>query len=169
MKPESLAKIRRFLMIDLPIMIILIWGITWWQSRNLVDKGTTIPDFALLNTSETMVYASDMKGKPTLLYFFAPWCGICNQTAPSLAKSFKDRDDVQFFMIGLSYDSVSQLESFGEKHGVPPQNILIGNDKIQELFAIEQFPTMYVLNKDAQIEESGVGLAKAYLIKYFGI
>lgn len=169
MKPESLVKLRRFFLLDLPIMIALIWGIMWWQSRNLVEKGSTIPDFALMSISNEMVYASEIKGKPTLLYFFAPWCGICNQTAPTLAESFKNRDDVEFYMIGLSFDSVNQLVGFGEKHGVPPQNILIGNSKIQELFAVEQFPTMYVLNKEAQIEETGVGLAKAYLIKYFGI
>ena len=60
------------------LAVLIFWGVTTWQARELVPEKEFAPQFQLFARDGQIYSLSDAKGKTLLLYFFAPWCTVCH-------------------------------------------------------------------------------------------
>jgi thiol-disulfide isomerase/thioredoxin len=99
-----------------------------------------------LNTATTISLASrTVAGRATLLWFWAPWCEVCNAEAPKikdLARSARLR------VIGVGgRDSVQAGEGFVRRHGLQDVTMVYDEPaKVWERFRVGPQPTGILLD-----------------------
>ncbi len=138
-------------LIDLGLVAALFFGITWFQSRNLVEPGQRIPEMTLPTTGGEAMTLVDPEAERTLLFLWAPWCGVCTAQAGTVewARAVIG-DDVSTRSLVLDYrDADSARKSAADKGIDVP--VLLGDRRIQKTFNVDAFPTFYVLADDGRV------------------
>ena len=102
------------LLINGVIVIALSIGVSTWQSSNLISDKKSAPQFTLPTISGLNVSLNDFAGKRVLLYFFAPWCKICDLSISNLnwLKSLRGEESLNLLAVALSYDDINSIKSF---------------------------------------------------------
>ncbi|MFU8807418.1 MAG: TlpA family protein disulfide reductase [Bradymonadaceae bacterium] len=142
---------------DLSIFALIFLAIMAFQTRHLIDSGEEAPDFELRTVDGAVVTLSDLQGKPTVLYFWAPWCGVCKVQSPAISSLHRNRgDDVNVYGVVVDYGSVEELEAYIEREEID-YPVLLGTWEVAGYFRVESFPTLYFLNEDGEIRRNVIG------------
>ena len=93
-----------------------------------------------------------------LLYFFAPWCKVCELSISNLnwVRKLRDEESIALLAVALSYKDLQSIEDFLERNvlNVP---VLLGTSELLNSYRIRAFPTVYALNESGDIDGSTVG------------
>ena len=72
-------------------------------SAGVVKTKTPAPDFEVTDANGNKVKLSDMRGKPTVVNFWASWCPPCKAEMPHFEEAYKELGgDVNFMMVDLT-------------------------------------------------------------------
>ena len=143
------------------VFIVIVAGIQAWRARDLLpaDERTAIPAFELTDLEGRTWRSKDLAGKPAVIYFFAPWCGVCAASSPQLRWFHRWRgDDVQVILIGLDYGSPSEVREYARKHSLT-MPVLFGTPATGAAFRISGYPTYYVIDAQGRIARRDMGLS----------
>lgn len=61
-----------------------------------------IPLHASLWINSEPLSLADLKGKPVIVYFWAPWCFPCRVLLPTIVEEYNDKKDKGFVVIGIT-------------------------------------------------------------------
>ena len=143
------------------VLIVIVAGIQAWRARDLLpaDERTAAPAFELTDLEGRSWRSADLSGKPAVIYFFAPWCGVCAASSPQLRWFHRWRgDDVQVVMIGLDYGSPSEVQEYARRHSLT-MPVLLGTPATGAAFRISGYPTYYVIDAQGRIARRDLGLS----------
>ena len=95
-----------------------------------------------------------------LLYFFAPWCKVCELSISNLnwVRKLRDEELVSILAVAISYTELQNVEAFLERN-VLDVPVLLGTPELLNSYRIRAFPTVYTLNESGKIDGSTVGYA----------
>ena len=66
-------------------------------------RKNTAPDFTVSDRNGNTVKLSDMRGKPTVVNFWASWCPPCKQELPDFERAFKELgEEINFMMVNMT-------------------------------------------------------------------
>ena len=131
--------------------------ISWIRESALLASEEMAPSFELASVNGQQINSADLKGKPTLLYFWAPWCTVCKVSLPNLQNYYQgNKEDVNVISIALSYEQVSDVHSAIVKHKLSFPTLL-GNEGVANAYKISGFPTYYLLDKKGQVVSKSLG------------
>ncbi len=137
----------------------IVFGANWYQTRSLLPAdAAAAPAFRLEALDGGYVELSDLRGRPTLLYFFAPWCKICAASSDNLRRlrAAIDADRLDIVMIALSYRDRGSVRTFASRHELEVP-VLLGTSATASDFQIPGFPTYYVLDSNNAIVSRDYG------------
>ena len=148
---------KRWLLNGVLILTIFL-VVTTWQGHNLISKQTPAPSFKLPALTGPPVALEDLRGHRALLYFFAPWCKVCDLSISNLnwVRKLRGEKSVSIFAVALSYTDLLSVEDFLERNALDVP-VLLGTPEILNSYRISAFPTVYVLNEYGNIDGSTVG------------
>ena len=70
------------------------------------------PDFTMYTLDGEAVKLSDFRGKPTVLNFWASWCGPCKMEMPDLEDAYLEYgDEINFLIVNLTDGTSETVES----------------------------------------------------------
>ncbi len=143
---------------DIALMIALVVGVMAYQSRDHVPGGAAVPQFDLAQLDAAgNVSSASLAGKPTAIYFWAPWCGVCDASSHNMsAVRAAVGDDANVLSVVLEYRSLDSARDFVRRNEAT-YPVLLGNDAVRDAFAVTAFPTLYVLDSDGRVTSSAVG------------
>lgn len=138
------------------LLLAVIVGITAWQTRQHLHD-VPAPAFTLTTLAGPQVSIDSLKGKKTLLYLWAPWCGVCkaeSQNVSWVRALVGERANV--VSIVSSFQQVGDVERYVSEHGVQ-YPVLLGDESVEQAFHVQAFPTLYFLDENGRIVRSATG------------
>jgi thiol-disulfide isomerase/thioredoxin len=161
MNPHVSERRPRWLWIGLEVLVVILVfaGITAWRARDLLpaDQRSIAPAFALADLHGRHWTTESLQGRPAVIYFFAPWCGVCAASSPQLR--WFDRlagDSVQLVLIGLDWQRREELDEYAADHALRVP-VLSGNPSVASDYRIQGYPTYYVIDSEGRIAARDVG------------
>jgi len=114
--------------------------------------------FVLLDGSRQTT--ADLKGKVTLVNFWATSCTTCVAEMPQIVATydkFKDRG-YDTLAVAMSYDPPSYVVNFAETRKLPFKVALDNTGKVAEAWGdVKLTPTTYIVDKQGRIVKKYVG------------
>ena len=109
---------------------------------------TKSPEMDLTTLDNKVEKLSDYmsNGKPTVINFWATWCGPCRMEMPHLEKfAEKYNDDVN--ILAISDEPVKKLQGFANEYNLDDLKLYQGNSAV---FGIRSIPQTYVFDTQGQ-------------------
>ncbi len=119
------------------------------------------PSFVLSNLQGRKVSSSDLKGRYTLLDFWATWCPPCRQSIPELVKLQADYKGKGFQVVGVNLDEPPEsVPLFVKKFKISYPILLGGNTNIMNRFGVQALPSFFLIDPQGRIVKTWVGFGE---------
>ena len=142
---------------DVALALLVLAAVFAWQTRNLVPSGEQAPEFALRDLSGREWRSADLRGRPLVLHFWAPWCAVCAADSGALSSLARSGlDGAQVLSVAVAFQNVEDVRRFAREHGVD-YPVLVGDDALMRSFRVDTFPTTYFISKEGRIRRATVG------------
>ena len=140
------------------LILVIFLAVSAWHGRDLIREQTPTLSFRLPAISGSHVALDDLRGRRVLLYFFAPWCKVCDFSINNLnlVRKLRSEDSVALFAVALSYIDLQSVEAFLERNSLDVP-VLLGNQELLDAYRIRAFPTVYAFDESGNIDGATVG------------
>ena len=148
---------------DFGIVAIIFFVISAWQTRNMLetDGSINIPTQNLVSLKGNVEPLWSQK-QQNLIYFFAPWCQICALSIDNL--QYLNDKKVNIVVVALDYQSLEEVQAFVDEHEVSV-TVLMGTTALKQEFAIQGYPSYYLLDEKGTITSRAFGYSTALGLK----
>lgn len=169
--------LRVFLFLALAPILYLFWE--WGAADSVLNKvrpptpiqavrvGTPAPQIQLSSEyvwSKQNFDLNAFRGNPTVLHFWATWCGPCLQELPELIALAKKRrlEGMNFLAVAVN-DRWDTIETFFSQHPhlaeMRDHMVLVidPNSQLANLYGSSRFPETFLINDQMVIDNKFVG------------
>ncbi len=130
------------------------------EEANIVKVGDAMPSFTIISDDGKEWKSTELKGKVTLLTFFATWCPPCQKELAAIQETlwptFKDNANFRLMVIGREH-SDAELAGYNEKKGFTFPLYPDKNRAIYSKFANSLIPRVYLIGKDGKVVYAKTG------------
>jgi peroxiredoxin len=143
---------------NIAVVLIVFLGVTLWQGRHLLSSGTPAPPLALRGLDGALTNIKDDLGRRVVLYFFAPWCSVCDASASNLEtlRRWRPENDVRIYLVALDYEDTESVRAFASRNNITLP-VLLGDETVQRDYHVGVYPTYYVVDTSGQIRGRSTG------------
>ncbi len=116
------------------------------------------PDFSAETLTGASITLSRLRGKPTLINFWASWCGPCRQELPALQDAYtRYQNDINFVAVNVK-EAKNTIQTFAENNGLTFPIVLDLSGRISsQLYQVRGIPTTFFIDSRGVIVERHVG------------
>src|SRR6476646_4563451 len=127
------------------------------DSGTVAVKGPA-PDFELENIAGGKLTNADLKGKVSIIDFWATWCEPCWSEIPKYNKMLDEFQGKDVEIVGITVESpCKDIKPKAKQLGIR-YTLLVGNDAVQDAFGgMIGYPTTFVVTKDWKIYKKYMG------------
>ena len=68
-------------------------------------------------------------GKKTIVYFFAPWCQVCNLSINNLQSIYQSNPELNVIAVALDFVDIDEVKEFTNRHQLTFP-IALGNESV---------------------------------------
>lgn len=128
--------------------------VTKGADADIVKVGDKIPAFDIVKDDGTTISSATLKGKITLINFFAIWCGPCQRELAEIQKTLwpKYKNNTCFTMLVIGREhSDAELAEYNKTKGFTFPLYPDKNRAIYNKFASNLIPRSYLIDKDGKV------------------
>ena len=118
-------------------------------------KGEIAPNFEGPSPSGQVLSLSDLKGKVTIIEFWASWCRPCRVENPNLVRLYKEMHPKGLEIVGVSLDrnKASWLRAIDDDGLIwnHVSNLKFWQDPIAKLYNIRAIPASFIIDQEGRI------------------
>ncbi|MGH3545908.1 MAG: redoxin domain-containing protein [Mycobacteriales bacterium] len=110
-------------------------------------------DFTARTLDGEKLRGDSLLGKPTVLWFWAPWCVKCNREAPGVARVWQSNSDNVRFVGVAALDEVPAMQDFVRRHKLDGFEHLNDKDaQVWQKFGVTEQPAYAFISARGDIE-----------------
>lgn len=143
------------LVFDALAIIAVFMLISAWQTRNLPNAEHRPPLEAIWLDDNSPASVIET-GQIGVIYFFAPWCGICKRSIGNLDELVASGDIAWARVVALDYGDIGDVHEFISETGVSLP-VMLGDGKTAQDWQVRGFPTYFVIDGDGNIVSRSIG------------
>ncbi len=106
----------------------------------------------------------DLWGKPTVLWFWEPSCGVCGQQATIVRTAAAKHPEITFVGVGIKA-SATELRAFTRNHPMEFTQVIDTSTNISSRFGITRTPSYAFITEDGAINTAKKPLSQHDLTK----
>jgi peroxiredoxin len=147
------------LALEVLAFVALFMGISAYQSRDLLATDRQPAPILRADTLDGTRYdIAESKGRPMLIYFFAPWCPYCSASADNLVRlrDWRSTEALEILVVALDWESNAQIQEYSDDHELN-MPVLLGDASVARDWKIRGFPTYYVLDREHRVVSRDFG------------
>ena len=122
-----------------------------------VEIGKIAPNFSAPTPDGEQLALNDIKGKATIVDFWASWCGPCRRENPNVVRVYNKYKDKGLEIISVSLDKPGQKQRWLDAiekdkldwHHV--SNLRYFNDPVARTYNVNAIPATFILDEDGRI------------------
>ena len=140
---------------QMAIAAALITAVGFWQTSSMPRGLAPVVQVTAVDGVTFDVPSTDSP-KLTLIYFFAPWCGVCRVSIKNLDAVSKWLLDVDVYAVALDYESKNDVLKFVQEVGVTAP-VAFGSPEVRNTWNISGYPSYVIIGRDRQIRTASIG------------
>jgi thiol-disulfide isomerase/thioredoxin len=147
------------------VIAFILTGCTGNQQSGKAGPATqksNAPNFELENVAGGTLKSADLKGKVTIVDFWATWCEPCIAEIPNYNAIRQNYSDKGVEILGITVESgplkdiKPKVEDFQMKYPV-----VVGDDEVVDGFGgLIGFPTTFIVDKDWRVYKKYLGMTR---------
>ncbi|MBT8273574.1 MAG: AhpC/TSA family protein [Bacteroidia bacterium] len=122
-----------------------------------LEIGKIAPNFSAPDPNGKEIALNDIKGKATIIDFWASWCGPCRRENPNVVRVYEKYHDKGLEIISVSLDKPNQKDRWLQAiekdkltwHHV--SNLKYFNEPVARLYNVSAIPATFILDEDGKI------------------
>ena len=122
------------------------------------------PDFTVYDAQGNEVKLSDYIGKPTVLNFWASWCGPCQMEMPDFHEKYLEiGEEVNFLMVNMTSgrETLENAQAFIEEEGYTFPVFFDTETDAAMTYSVYSLPTTYFLDAQGYLIANATGAIDA--------
>ena len=157
--PTTRSQRIRSLLTNAALVVAVFLGVSAYQSRNMLAAGDqAAPELRGVTLSGEPYDLANVRSRPALVYFFAPWCKVCGASAGNLERlrRWRDGSELEMVAVALDWGSVEEVRAYVDRHELDLP-VVLGDASVAGNWQIYAFPSYYVLDSKHRIARRDVG------------
>ena len=132
----------------------------------LIRDPTEVDDLTMRDLEGQPIALSDMRGKITLVNFWATWCGPCRAEIPDLIELQKRYpDQVQIIGVSLDESGPETVRAFADKFAMNYPVVMTTPEITKRFPGVFALPTTFILDTEGRVSQSHVGIVKPAVLE----
>ena len=151
----------RSLLIQVLVFVFIFNAISMLRETSMLSASTdVVPVKHQLKTLMHNDIVLQAQGKKTIIYFFAPWCQVCNFSIDNLQNVYQKNPGIDVIAVALDFVDVDEVKKFTNHHQLTFP-VALGNESVKADFQVQGYPSYYVLNEENVIIGRSLGYSSA--------
>jgi peroxiredoxin len=124
------------------------------------EEKSSVPDLPFTQIDGSQHRLSELKGKVTMINFWATSCTTCVKEMPSMVSTFQkfQGQGLEFLAVAMEYDAPAYVMQFASSRQLPFRVAMDHTGEIAKGFGpVQLTPTTFVVNKKGEIVKRYIG------------
>lgn len=127
------------------------------EAQAMTEIGKVAPNFTSVTPNGETLSLNEIKGKATIIDFWASWCGPCRRENPNIVRVYEKYHDKGLEIIGVSLDRPGQKQRWIDAiekdnlnwHQVGSMQYF--NDPVAKMYNVNSIPAAFILDETGTI------------------
>lgn len=147
----------RSILIQLIVFLFIFNAVAMLRESSMLSSSDdVVPATHQLKTIMDQEVNLQANGKKTIVYFFAPWCQVCNLSIDNLQNVYQKTPNLDVIAVALDFVDVEQVKKFTMNHQLTFP-IALGNETVKSDYKVMGYPSYYVLDEENTIIARSLG------------
>lgn len=129
------------------------------QQLDMRQIAPLAPDFELPGVDGQSVRLSSLRGKVTILNFWATWCPPCREEIPSMnrLKHLLADSPIEIVAVNIEADGPQTVPLFMQQQPIAFTVLYDVADRVHKQYGVSKYPETFIIDKNGVVVEKVIG------------